>query len=248
VTSIARIEEHAVGAWPSTRAEQAGGWLLRHTPGVGKRRNNSALPSGPGVSVEVAEAFYRDLDIPVIVQISPAEDHLDLDAALAARGYRHDAPTLVMTAPAAGVAAQDPAGGPVRDEAGGAVRDAAVEIVPDLTPAWRAAYGNHAVSEHVLDRITASTGFASVTVGGEIAALGLFVVGDGLGGVFCMATSPGHRRKGLAAAILRTGAAWSAEHGAELLYLQVEDDNEAALGLYRKVGFTRSHTYHYRVR
>jgi ribosomal protein S18 acetylase RimI-like enzyme len=232
MASIAEIEAHAVGAWPSTRVERAGGWLLRHTPGVGKRRNNSALPSGPAPSVDVAEAFYRALGIPVIVQISPVEEHAALDAVLAARGYRHDAPTLVMTATAADVAAADPA----------------VVIVPELTPAWRAAYGNQAVSEHVLDRITASTGYASVTVGGEIAALGLFVAGDGLSGVFCMATSPGHRRQGLAASILRAGAAWSARQGADLLYLQVEDDNEAALGLYRKAGFSRSHSYHYRVR
>jgi GNAT superfamily N-acetyltransferase len=228
---IAKIEEHAVAAWPPTHAEQAGGWLLRHTPGVGKRRNNSALPSKAGPAVEVAEAFYRDLGLPVIVQISPAEEHAELDAALAGRGYRFDAPTIVMTAPVADVAAPDPA----------------VVIVPELTPRWRAAYGNQAVSEHVLDRIAAPTGFASVTVDGEIAALGLFVAGAGLSGVFCMATDPKHRRKGYAGSILRAGAAWSAEQGADLLYLQVEEDNEAARTLYRKVGFVPSHSYHYRV-
>lgn len=232
MTSIAKIEEHAVLAWPSARVERAGGWLLRHTPGVGKRRNNSALPSDPEVSVEVAEAFYRELGIPMIVQISPAEQHTELDAALAGRGYRFDAPTIVMTAPVAALAAPDPA----------------VVITPELTPAWRAAYGNQAVSEHVLDRIAATTGFASVAVDGEMVALGLFVVGDGLGGVFCMSTDPRHRRRGHAAVILRAGAAWSAGYGAELLYLQVEQDNEAARALYGKVGFTRSHGYHYRVR
>jgi ribosomal protein S18 acetylase RimI-like enzyme len=180
MTSIARIEEHAVVAWPSTHAEQGGGWLLRHTPGVGKRRNNSALPSGPVVAT---------------------------------------------------VAAPEPA----------------VTIEPRLSAAWRAAYGNEAVSEHVLQRIGAATGFASITVDAGVAALGLFVVAGRLSGVFCMATAPEHRRQGLAAAILRAGAAWSAERGADMLYLQVEDDNEEARGLYRKVGFTRSHSYHYRV-
>ncbi|BEL07096.1 GNAT family N-acetyltransferase [Actinoplanes sichuanensis] len=229
--SIARIEEHAVAAWPATHAEQAGGWLLRHTPGVGKRRNNSALPSGAEVAVEVAEAFYRDRDIPVIVQISPAEEHAELDAALAGRGYRFDAPTLVLTAPVAEVAAADPV----------------VVIGPELTPQWRAAYGNPAVSEHVLEHIAVTTGYASVTVDDEIAALGLFVVADGISGVFCMATDPRHRRKGYAESILRAGASWSAGQGADLLYLQVEEDNAAARALYGKVGFTHSHSYHYRV-
>lgn len=232
MTSVARIEDHAAAAWPSTHTEQGGGWLLRHTPGVGKRRNNSALPIGPVPSAGVAEAFYSVRDLPVIVQVSPAGEHTALDAELAGRGYRHDAPTLVLTAPVAAVAAPEPD----------------VVIVPELTPRWRAAYGNEAVSEHVLARITAATGYASVLIGGQIAALGLFVAGDGLSGVFCMATAPEHRRKGLAAAILRAGAVWSAEQGAEMLYLQVEEDNDAARRLYGKTGFTFSHSYHYRVR
>jgi GNAT superfamily N-acetyltransferase len=232
VSHVAKIESHAVRAWPSTHAEQAGGWLLRHTPGVGKRRNNSALPS-PGVTdgIETAEEFYRKRDMPVIVQVSPAEEHSALDGTLAARGYRHDAPTLVLAA----------APGDVMRPAPG------VDIGTELTPAWRSAYGNDAVSEHVLDRITLTTGFASIVVDSRVAALGLFVVGDGVAGVFCMATEPRHRRRGLAEAILRAGASWSAGRGADLLYLQVEEENEVARTLYAKAGFEHSHSYHYRV-
>jgi ribosomal protein S18 acetylase RimI-like enzyme len=232
VSSVARIEEHAVGAWPSTHTEQGGGWLLRHTPGVGKRRNNSALPPlGASRGIDAAEAFYRERDLPVIVQVSPAEEHAELDGLLAARGYRHDAPTLVLAAAAGAIMRRVPE----------------VEISTGITPAWRAAYGNDAVSEHVLDRIALTSGYASIVVDSEIAALGLFVVDDGIGGVFCMATEPRHRRRGLAEAILRAGAAWSADQGAELLYLQVEEENEAARKLYAKVGFGHSHSYHYRV-
>jgi ribosomal protein S18 acetylase RimI-like enzyme len=256
VSRVARIEEHAVGAWPSTHVEQAEGWLLRHTPGVGKRRNNSALPplGGSGLiealpplggsggiealpplggsgGIDAAEAFYRDRGMPVIVQISPAEVHMGLDGMLADRGYRHDAPTLVLAAATAGVMRRVPG----------------VTIDTALTPEWRAAYANAAVSEHVLEHIGPATGFASIAVGGAIAALGLFVVAGGVGGVFCMATEPEHRRRGLAEAILRAGAAWSADQGAELLYLQVEAENEAARRLYAKVGFEHSHSYHYRV-
>jgi ribosomal protein S18 acetylase RimI-like enzyme len=232
VSSVAKIESHAVGAWPSTFSEQAGGWLLRHTPGVGKRRNNSALPPpGAAGGIGVAEDFYRERDMPVIVQVSPAEEHAALDRVLAERGYRHDAPTLVLAAPVGDVMRRVPE----------------VEIASGLTPAWRAAYGNEAVSEHVLDRIGLTTGFASIVVDSRIAALGLFVVDDGIGGVFCMATDPPCRRRGLAEAILRAGAAWSADQGAESLYLQVEEENEAARKLYAKVGFVHSHSYHYRV-
>ncbi|MEU4623866.1 GNAT family N-acetyltransferase [Actinoplanes sp. NPDC023801] len=230
--SVADIEEHAVGAWPATHAERADGWLLRHTPGVGKRRNNSALPPpGAAGGIDAAERFYRERGMPVIVQVSPAEEHEALDGVLAARGYRYEAPTLVLTAAPGEVMRPVPE----------------VTISTGLTSGWRSAYGNDAVSEHVLDRIAPATGFASIVVDGSIAALGLFVVDGGIGGVFCMATDPRHRRRGLAEAILRAGAAWSAERGAELLYLQVEGENAAARQLYAKVGFQHSHSYHYRV-
>ena len=44
-----------------------------------------------------------------------------------------------------------------------------------------------------------------------------------------------------------TGARWAARKGAGRLYLQVEDGNDAALRLYTRAGFTRSHGYHYRI-
>lgn len=238
MSSVAKVEQHAVSAWPSVHTEQAGQWLLRHTPGVARRRNNSALPVAPDgrpeETIDAVEAFYAERDLPVTVQISPAERHTVLDAALAARGYRHDAPTLVLTAPAGEVLSRVPAG-------------PSVEITDGLTPQWRDAHGDPAVSDLVLARIRLSTGYASVTVDGRIAALGLIVAGDGLAGVYCMATGPAYRRRGFAAAVLRAGAAWSVQRGAELMYLQVEANNEGARRLYGNAGFIHSHGYHYRV-
>jgi ribosomal protein S18 acetylase RimI-like enzyme len=63
-----------------------------------------------------------------------------------------------------------------------------------------------------------------------------------------MATRPSSRGQGIASAVLGAGARWAADQGATRLYLQVEEDNEAALGLYTRAGFTRSHGYHYRIK
>jgi GNAT superfamily N-acetyltransferase len=41
-------------------------------------------------------------------------------------------------------------------------------------------------------------------------------------------------------------ARWAAKRGAERIYLQVERANAPAHALYGRVGFTRSHGYHYR--
>jgi N-acetylglutamate synthase len=59
-------------------------------------------------------------------------------------------------------------------------------------------------------------------------------------------TAPSARRRGLARLILSTLLTWAAEQGAEQAMLEVRRDNEAALALYRQLGFSTAHEYHYR--
>jgi len=48
---------------------------------------------------------------------------------------------------------------------------------------------------------------------------------------------PQVRGRGLARALIREGAAWAEEHGAERMLLEVRHDNQTAIGLYRQLGF-----------
>jgi ribosomal protein S18 acetylase RimI-like enzyme len=250
---VLRVERSAAAAWPASRTETVAGWLLRHTPGVPRRRNNSALPPAPDRhpdrTLDAVEAFYRAAGLPVTVQVSPAERHSALDAALAARGYRREAPTLVLTAPAAGVAA---AAAPAVAGEAEPVRPVVIDAA--ASPGWLAAYqalndpaGTTAVAGGVLARVPAPAAFARVAADGRDVAIGLFVAGGEWAGVFCMATDPRYRRRGLALTVLAAGARWAAARGCAGLYLQVEQDNIAARYLYRRAAFTYSHGYHYRV-
>jgi GNAT superfamily N-acetyltransferase len=220
------------------------GWLLRHTPGVRRRRSNSALPAGEP-SIEHLETFYRSRGRPVMVQLGPA--HGRLDALLAGRGYRIDAPTSVMTAVTEDVVAATSPQGRQAEPA------EPFELAED-SAAWLRTFADldvHAdsasVGEKVISRIAAPAAFVSVTRGGRAAGMGLFAADSGWAGVFAMATRPDLRGQGIATGVLGTGARWAARHGATRLYLQVEQDNEAALALYTRAGFTRSHGYHYRI-
>jgi len=239
------IERSAAAAWPAARTETTAGWLLRHTPGVPRRRSNSALPPAPEQrpegTLDTVAAFYRAAGLPVTVQVSPAERHAVLDAALADRGYRREAPTLVLTAPVGPAVSGGAHPGPVR-------------IDDRASPGWLAAYqalngpaDTSTIADVVLARVPAPAAFARVAVDGRDVAIGLFVAGGEWAGVFCMATDPGHRRRGLARTVLGAGARWAAGHGCAGLYLQVEQDNLAARYLYEQAGFTHSHSYHYRV-
>ncbi len=241
-SAVDQVERRAIAAWPAGVVEARDGWLLRHTPDVRRRRSNSAVPPAevPGVeAIERMEAFYRERGRPVLVQVGPSDRHAELDEVLAARGYRREAPTALLTAFTDDVIAAT----------GG--EEADLEESPDGWVKIFAELDEHAdsamVGERVISRIAAPRAFVSVMRDGRPAGMGLFVADSGWAGVFSMATRPERRGEGIGAAVLGTGARWAARVGAHRMYLQVEVDNENAHRLYTRAGFTWSHGYHYRV-
>jgi arginase family enzyme/GNAT superfamily N-acetyltransferase len=243
-----QIEQCATRAWPASIVQEHEGWLLRATPGVTRRRSNSAaLPphasQEPEETLDTVEAFYAERGLPASIQVTPAEQHTALDTLLAARGYRHEAPTLVLTAPAFQVIAMT-----------AAHPEAAVDITNEPTAAWLDAFtqlddhGDSAeVANLVISQIADPAAYASVTIGGRVAGTGLLVAAPGYAGVFCMATQQELRGQGIATAIIHAGARWALTQGATQLYLQVSKSNDKARRLYARSGFAHSHSYHYRV-
>jgi ribosomal protein S18 acetylase RimI-like enzyme len=237
------LEALAARAWPAGEQQRLDGWVLRRTPSVRRRRSNSALPLGTGTAaLESVERFYRDRGAAPIVQVAPAEELRALDAELEDRGWRLDAPTDILVASADDVPAA-----------------ASVEVSVSMRPAvdlewldaWIAAEGRPDAREtyvYVLQRIPSPAGFAIARIDGLAAGVGLAVCERGWAGVFCMATDPAARRRGVARALLRSLARWSREQGTRCVYLHVECDNAPARALYASMGFTvRSHGYHFRV-
>jgi ribosomal protein S18 acetylase RimI-like enzyme len=85
-------------------------------------------------------------------------------------------------------------------------------------------------------------------VAGEPAAVGLGVVNGPWLGIFCMSTRPAARRQGAATALLRTLAIWGGLYDAREAYLQVKQENAAALGVYARAGFVTEYPYFYRIK
>lgn len=246
---VARIERHAVQAWPAPVTEEVDGWLLRHTPGMKRlRASAAALPLGTTSvlrsSLQRVETFYADRNAPAAVQVTPAAQHTELDQQLATRGYQLRTPIQVLTTTteaATRAAARGTAWG--------------VGLADRASDVWLAAFAeldgdddSADVAEQVVSRIALPACYASVRVDDQIIGVGLVVGGDDeWAGVYCMATHPEYRRRGVGRAVLRAGAGWAVEHGAAGLYLQVADANAAALQVYRSVGFSAAYDYHYRV-
>jgi ribosomal protein S18 acetylase RimI-like enzyme len=104
-----------------------------------------------------------------------------------------------------------------------------IRAVPDL--AELAADGSRAV--------------ATVSDGGAVWARGEAAVGGDLIGVHGIEVDPGHRRQGLATAVLAELLAWGAEQGATTVCLHVETDNAPAIAWYDDLGLAPHHTCRY---
>jgi ribosomal protein S18 acetylase RimI-like enzyme len=102
------------------------------------------------------------------------------------------------------------------------------------------------VWQGILERIRPSTGYALLQLEDQTAAIGFGVLEAGWLGIFGMATHPHFRRRGAATAVLRWLAQWGEEQGATHAYLQVMEENTAALALYARLGFETLYHYHYR--
>ncbi|WP_049573012.1 GNAT family N-acetyltransferase [Nonomuraea sp. SBT364] len=219
-------------AWPAYEQVSRDGWILRHAGGVTKRAN-SVLPLGSppdlGAAIEAAEAFYAGLGQACAFSIGPGATP-GLDAELESRGYALVDPTVVMSGPVTGAPAH-----PVR-----------VEDRPwdGWARTWWQVDGRYGDGLREAGRILTGVParYAAVEEDGVPVAVGRGVPQGDTVGIYCMATLPSARRRGLARSVLRALA------GGGHAYLGVTAGNRAAQALYRSEGLTPTAGYHYRVR
>ncbi|MBP1632646.1 MAG: putative acetyltransferase, partial [Acidobacteria bacterium] len=99
---IRHLEVVSDRAWPPAEVHEHDGWELRATgPGIG-RRVNSVAPRRAGMlpletKVPAAATFYRERGLAPIFKLTRAARPEGLEEFLASRGYRADAPALVLT-------------------------------------------------------------------------------------------------------------------------------------------------------
>ena len=245
---VLALEEVALAGWPAPDTRWLGRWLLRAAEGF-TGRANSVLPLGdPGRPLDEAlaevAAWYGERGLrPRVVIPVPAREALD--EALAARGWTLYNPTQVLTADVEVTLRTLPE------------RPDLPPVTIEDTPAddWIGAYhfrGGGGLPQVGRAILTGSRqpGFAVVRAGGTagaVLAIGRASVDDGWVGVTAVEVDPGHRRRGLAGHVLRELLRWAAERAATSAYLQVAEENGAALALYQRLGFAPHHRYHYRL-
>jgi len=127
-----------------------------------------------------------------------------------------------------------------------------VDMDPEPSDEWLALYhyGGQPSLPPIARQVLTSApwqAFASIRAHGQTIAIGRVAAAADWAGLTAIEVAPGYRRRGLATTVTAALAGQAAAHGAEHVYLQVEDDNEPARMLYRRIGFTAHHDYHYRI-
>jgi ribosomal protein S18 acetylase RimI-like enzyme len=245
------LQERAAQAFPAVCLRHLDGWWLRHDDS-GAWWASSVLPHSDAGPVELpdkigfVEEFYAGHGTRARFQISPAACQVDLDEALAERGYRIDSPMSLQSAPTAHVIDRLPIGrlptGELRVHLDDQPTDAWFET-------WLAVHGtggDPGPERDMLRRVDRPSAYASALTAAGVIAVGRAITETGWAGVFGMATLPDARGRGAARHLLAALAHWAAHQGAARMYLQVECHNTVARRLYERAGFTELCRYHYR--
>ncbi|BCJ28222.1 GNAT family N-acetyltransferase [Actinocatenispora sera] len=251
--SAGQLQHIAAATWQPRHRDQLGDWLLGSSDGWTRRANSVIAAGDPGLplaeAIDAVVAWYRRHDQPARAQIIAADPDAptagddpdlrraaELDAALAARGWPAEAPTMLLTAPIDRLrTAQRPAGLPP------------VELFGAPSADWLAMFGaRKGVTPAASAVLTAGdTHFAEVRIDGTLAAIGRGAVAEGHLGLSAIEVAPQFRRRGLARHVMAALADATFDH-AHTAFLQVEEDNAAARALYARLTFHPHHHYHYR--
>ncbi|ADB34534.1 GCN5-related N-acetyltransferase [Kribbella flavida DSM 17836] len=222
---------------PAVETQYVGQWLLRASSGW-TGRGNSLLPAGdPGMPVEDAlkhaEAFYTERGLPPLALVrleSPEAEELQRLGWTEARPEQAD--VLVMHT--------------TLDHVNGVpAYEVVVTDKPDET--WYAAAfdGPVPAAAPAVMEGAQRTAFASVSLDGKVVAVGRGSMTGHWVGVDAVRVDSAYRRRGLATAVLQGITRWAGPLGGRRSYLEVVEDNVAALTTYTNLGYALAYKYRY---
>lgn len=237
---IEELELIGTRAWPAPDTEQLGDWILRAAGGWTGRANSALVVGDPGrplpAALDAVRSWYERRGLRPACQL-PLPAAADVDAALAAAGWRASVPVLIMTAPID------------RVRRGASADLPAVALSGTASGEWLGLFGARKGGMPPVARTVLAAGnatFAEVRDGsGRLIAAGRSALGDGHLGLFAIEVVPEHRRRSLARHVM-AALADAAIDQAHTAYLQVEQTNTPARALYESVGFRVHHSYVYR--
>jgi N-acetylglutamate synthase len=238
------VQRHTVQGWLAWH-EPLGEWTLRAGGGFTGRANSCHAVGDPGISTKQAAdrimGFAVAHSIPALAQVIEGSSE---DRALRDLGWISTyQPTVVLVTRLA-------------DFLAGRSADPEVQIRDGLEPDWEEAYqrsrpnsADPAIVRMILEgsppRAFAAVADQRPADHSQLVAIARgHCSGDWLG-LTSIWTSPDHRQRGLATAMVAKLGHWAARQGQRYAYVQVATVNEPAIAAYSRLGFSPHHRYLY---
>lgn len=235
--SIAELEGVAALGWRAVEEARLGDWLLRAAEGFTGRANSALAVGDPGLplseAVEKVRAWYAERGLPAMIAVPYGPDRPEVDRYLHAQGWTiRSGAAIVMTA------TPDRIVEPSTE----------VEMLEEPDDDWLVLYHYRGRElPPIARRLLMSApwqAFGRIREAGRTVAIGRVAGNQQWAGITAIEVDPGFRRRGLGVTVT---SALARHAGTPGVYLQVEDSNEAARALYRRIGFSDHHGYHYRI-
>jgi GNAT superfamily N-acetyltransferase len=234
---IAALERDTVAAVAPPEMLEIAGWLVPLDDGtIGRAKSAAPLSHdiGPEAIGEIEQA-YRDRGLKPAFRIAEVPSLASVCAALAARGFAPEQPTIFKTGSISELAA---------------FSNGSAHILARPDEAWGAVFLGEgfdpADGAHRIQALTRSPDaiYGAAGEAGATHAVGVMSFGRAWAGIHGMRTAPAHRGRGYAAAILAALGRAAGARGVARVFLQVEELNPARR-IYRRAGFSPVWRYHY---
>ncbi len=222
--------------WPPEKMHRLGPFMVRRGGGGGQRVSSASLwqDQFTPTDIDAAEQAMEGMGQPLLFMIR--DNDRALDKALEARGYFIKDPVTLFAGPSAQLAKHDPKGLAVID---------ASEPIAVMAEIWETG----GIDAGRLDVIRRATGPKACFLGradDQPAGVAYVACDKDIAMMHALEILPNARRKGLALQMMGAMGAWASCNGAHTFSLVVLTQNDAACGLYRRLGMVKAGQYHYR--
>ena len=245
------LEHAAFRAWPALQQAEHQGVVLRFANGYTKRANSANVLEPPQGDLEPwlahYQAAFKAQNLPCIFRLPTVCEQQLLDDFLATKGFRLVDRSQVLFKPL------------LPNELQSSWPEfkitAPLQLQEKTHEQWIASYcainevalADHQTHLDMLKRIEDKTLMLVLTDGEQELACGLGVLSGQYFGLFDIATKKSARNQGFANQLISAMLAWAVQQGANYSYLQVVADNQAAIRLYKKLGYQHGYDYWYRI-
>ncbi len=243
-SSIQKIEEASMSAWPALQTLLYDGWVIRYANGYTRRANSINPIYGSTLDIEdkltYCHKLFRYRGLRMVFKMTSDVFPPDLDQVLIDQHYARTAESSVHMIDLAMVTLGET---PVTHDS------------IDLEDRWFNAFVRlNKVEKHaatckaMLESLVQPRCFSRIEHRGRIVACGLAVLEQNMVWLFDVTVREDFRRKGFGTQLIHSLLRWGKNHKAQTGYLQVMQENKPALVLYKKLGFREVYKYWYRTR